>query len=309
MRRWILLALVLAIPAGCDPSRSKKLRFAFVTNSNSDFWRIASKGIDKAKKEFDVEVEIFTPLKGEAAEQQKILEDIIVRGFDGMAISPLNPDEMTSLLDKVATKMNVICHDSDAPKSKRKCYIGTNNVEAGRAAGKAVLEALGGKKGKVAIFVGRIDAQNAIERKQGLVEALKDSGLEILDVYLDKTDRKQAKANVEDALVKHADLVMCVGLWSYNGPCIASAVGASKRAEKPMIVCFDEEEETLQAVKDGLIFATVVQKPFEFGYQSVKVLKEIKVGQTPTEIIDTGIVVVKKDSVVKFWEDLRELKK
>ena len=140
-------------------------------------------------------------------------------GFQGVAVSPVNPDSMTPLLDRVAAKMPVICHDSDAPKSKRSAYVGTNNVEAGRAAGAAALKALGDKrKGKVAIFVGRIDMQNAIERRQGVEEALKGTGLEILPVFLDGTDRTKAKKNVEDALARYPDLVLAIGLWSYNGP-------------------------------------------------------------------------------------------
>ena len=86
--------------------------------------------------------------------------------------------------------MPLVCHDSDAPKSKRNVYVGTNNVEAGRAAGNAAIAALKEAKftkGKIAIFVGRIDMQNAIERKQGVDETLgKLPGFEILPVYLDK---------------------------------------------------------------------------------------------------------------------------
>ena len=310
--RLLLAAAVIASILGCSEGsgdRKGPLRFAFVPNSNSDFWRIAEKGIRKAKAETGAEVEIFTPLKGEMAEQQRHLETILARGFDGVAISPLNAEAMTPLLDRVAGKMIVVCHDSDAPNSKRKCYIGTNNVDAGRAAGAAVREAVGARKGKVAVFVGHIDVQNAAERKRGLEEALQGSGLEILPVYLDKTDRARAKANVEDALARHADLAVCVGLWSYNGPCIAGAVRASTRPEKPLIVCFDEEEETLQAIKDGVIHATVVQKPFEFGYRSILALQQIKKGETPPAIIDTGIVTVKKGNVDEFWASLKELKK
>ncbi len=129
----------------------------------------------------------------------------------------------------------------------------------------------------MALFVGRIDMQNAIERRQGVEEKLKTvSGLEILPVFLDNTDRTKAKKNVEDALARYPDLVLTVGLWSYNGACLAGAIRESARAQKPLIIAFDEEEETLKAVEEGLISATIVQKPFEFGYQSMKLLKESK---------------------------------
>jgi ribose transport system substrate-binding protein len=209
--------------------------------------------------------------------------------------------------------MPLVTTDSDAPKSPRKVYVGTNNVEAGKVAGNtaaAALKAAGITKGKVALFVGRIDMQNAIERKKGIDETLgKVPGIEILPVFLDHTDRALAKKNVEDALARYPDLVLIMGIWSYNGPCAADAVRTSTREKKPLLVVFDEEEETLKGVKDGLISATIVQKPFEFGYQSTRVLKEIKEGKAVPTLVDTGILVVNKDNVEKFWNELRELKK
>jgi ribose transport system substrate-binding protein len=302
-----------APPTTGAPGGGGSYRFAFVTNNSSDFWNIAEKGLRKAEKDFSVKVDMFRPLKGEIADQQRFLEDIMVQSFDGVAISPINPDAMTGTFDKVAAKMPLVCHDSDAPKSKRNVYVGTNNVEAGRAAGSAAIAALKEAKitkGKIAIFVGRIDMQNAIERKQGVDETLgKLPGFEILPVYLDKTDRALAKKNVEDALARYPDLALTMGLWSYNGPCMAGAVRASSRKEKPVMVAFDEEEETLKAVQDGMIYATIVQRPFQFGYQSIKALKDLKDGKTVPPVVDTGILTVKKDNVDAFWNELRDLKK
>ena len=296
------------------PAGPKTYRFAFVTNNSTDFWNIGEKGLRKAERELgNVKAEMFRPLKGEVADQQRFLEDILVQGFDGVAISPINPDAMTAVFARVAEKMPLVTTDSDAPKSARKTYVGTNNVEAGKVAGNTAIEALkkaGITKGKVALFVGRIDMQNAIERKQGIDETLgKVPGFEILPVFLDKTDRALAKKNVEDALARYPDLVLTMGIWSYNGPCTADAVRTSARKNKPILVVFDEEEETLKGVQDGLIYATVVQRPFEFGYQSIKTLKDIKDGKTVQPVVDTGILVVNKENVDKFWAELKELKK
>jgi ribose transport system substrate-binding protein len=320
-RGAVALASVLLVAAACNKKPDAEgtsaapgaPRFAFVTNNSSEFWNIAEKGLRKAEKDFGIEVKVFRPLKGDVADQQKFLEDIMVQGFDGVAISPINPDGLTPVLDRVAAKIPVVCHDSDAAKSKRKSYVGTNNVEAGRAAGEAAVAALkaaGIDKGKIAIFVGRIDMQNAIERKQGVDEALgKISGFQTLPVFLDNTDRTKAKKNVEDALARYPDLVLTLGLWSYNGPALAGAIKESAREKKPLIIAFDEEEETLRGIQDGLIAATVVQKPFEFGYQSMRLLKEAKEGKTVPTALDTGIVTVKKDNLTQYWNELRELKK
>src|SRR6478736_2590984 len=267
---------------GSAPAGGKKYHFAFVTNNSAGFWNIAKKGVEKAEQDLGIKAEVMRPLKGELAEQQSLLEDAMVRDFTGLAVSPVNPDSMTPLLDRVAAKMPVICHDSDAPKSKRISYVGTNNTEAGRAAGAAALKALGDKKkGKVALFVGRIDMQNAIERRAG----------------------------VEEVLARYPDLVLTIGLWSYNGPSIAGAIRSSSRKDKPAIVAFDEDEETLKAIEDGLIYATIVQKPFEFGYQSMKLLKDIKDGKQVPANVNPGIDTISKENLTAFWTRLKELQK
>jgi ribose transport system substrate-binding protein len=319
-RRWAVVAVALLAadckreengggPAGGPPGNG---RFAFLTNNSSDFWNIAEKGVRRAEQDLGITAQVFRPLKTEVSEQQRFIEDILVQGFAGLAISPISPDAMTPLLDRVAARMPVICHDSDAAHSKRKVYVGTDNFQAGRAAGQAALAALGRagiRKGKVAMFVGRIEMQNAIDRKRGIEDTLGKSGdLELLPVYLDHADRGKAKQNAEDALARHPDLVMAMGLWSYNGPCIAGAVRASSRPRKPLIIAFDEEEETLKAVEDGVIEATIVQKPYQFGYQSMRVLKELREGKQLPATVDTGITTVTKENLAAFWSELRALK-
>lgn len=317
---WAMAALLI-LGAGLDACKAKPTekggaagtyKFAFVTNNSSEFWNIAVAGVHKAEKDLGVKVEVFRPLHGEVAEQQRYLEDILVLGFDGLAISPVNADAMTPALNRMADKMTVVCQDSDAPSSKRRSYVGTQNIEAGRAAGAAAvaaLQAAGIKSGKAGIFVGRVDVQNAVERKQGVEEALTKAGLEVLPVFLDGTDRAKAKKNIEDALARYPDLVLTVGLWSYNGPAIAGAVRASSRTKRPIIIAFDEEEETLKAIEAGEIDAAIVQQPFEFGYQSVKLLKDAKDGKAVPKAVDTGILAVRKDNLNEFWNRLRELKK
>jgi len=300
-------------PAGQARGGAKTYKFAFVTNNSSDFWNIAEKGVHAAEKDLGIKAVVFRPLKMEVAEQQRYIEDILVQDYDGMAICAINPDSETPILNRVADKMPLVMHDSDAPKSKRKAFVGTDNVEAGKLAGQTAIEALKAANittGKVAMFVGRIDMQNAVDRKHGIDETLgKQAGIEILPVFLDGADRNKAKKNVEDALARYPDLVMTIGLWSYNGPCMVDAVRSSPRAKKPLIVAFDEEEETLKGIQDGLIYATIVQRPFQFGYQTMKALKDLSDGKAIPAFIDTTIKKIDQGNLTAFWTELRELKK
>lgn len=289
----------------------KKLKLAFVTNNSSDFWTIARKGTEKAAAEMpDVTIDFKIPGDGTAATQKQLVEDLLTTGIDGFAISPVDPKNMTGDIDKWSDKATVITQDSDAPDSKRTMYVGTDNVAAGRMAGEEVKKALP-NGGKIGIFVGKLDAQNAKERFEGLQDALKGSNITILAPMTDDTDRVRAKANVSDTLVKTPDVACLVGLWSYNGPAILNAVKDAKKVGQVKIVCFDEEAETLQGIKDGGIAATIVQQPFEFGYQAMKDLAAIKKGDMSVVPADKKVIVptrvITKDSVDEFSKKLSEL--
>ncbi|RYG28802.1 ABC transporter substrate-binding protein, partial [bacterium] len=267
---------------------------------------------EKAAKELpDVTVEFKIPGEGSAAEQKRIVDDLISTGIDGIAISPNDPTNMVGDLDKWSESTLVVTQDSDAPTSKRTMYVGTDNVAAGRQAGEEIKKAVP-NGGKIAIFVGKLDAQNAKERFQGIQEALKGSNLTILPPLTDETDRVRAKANVSETLTKNPDVACLVGLWSYNGPMILGAVKDANKQGKVKIVCFDEEVDTLQGIEDGFIDATIVQQPYEFGYEAIKAMAAIKKGdnsvvpENKMKIIPTKAVT--KATIAEFKKTVAELR-
>jgi len=307
----ILITAALAALLGCAKSGPEKNQIAFVTNNASNFWDIARRGVEKAQAEHpEYDMEFKIPQQGTVEEQKRIIEDLITRGVKGMAISPKDPANMTDILNTAAEHMILITQDSDAPQSNRVVYVGTNNYKAGRAAGRAMKEVLP-DGGKVVAFVGTLDAENASERRRGFVDEIKGSGIELIATRTDETDRAKAKANVQDSITAYPDVAAFLGLWSYNGPMIARVLEESGKAGKIQAVAFDEEEETLDAVEKGIIHATVVQKPYEFGYQSMEVLVKLLEGDNSiipeNKHIDPGVDVIRKDNVEAFRKKLQEM--
>jgi ribose transport system substrate-binding protein len=289
-----------------------KHKLAFVTNNASDFWAIARKGTEKAAKDIPgIEVEFRITSDGTAAEQQRVVDDLLAKGIHGIAISPVDPANQTPMLNRAAAQALVVTQDSDAPTSNRTCYIGTDNVEAGRQAGGLLKEALP-QGGKIMVFVGVLDAENAKQRYQGLKEALQGSNIQILDVRTDNTDRVRAKSNAADTLVNHPDIAGLVGLWSYNGPAILSAVKEANKVDKVKIIAFDEEDETLSGIKDGAIYATVVQQPFEFGFRSMELMAKYLNGDK--SVVPAGkqifvpTIAIKKAEVEDFTKKINALR-
>ena len=310
-------ALVLSIvTAGCskkEGGKPGKTKLAFITNNTANFWVFARRGCEKAASESpDMDVDFRITSDATSAEQRRIIDDLLARGVKGIAISPIDPLNQKPFIDELAGKITVITCDSDIPGSKRKCYIGTDNVAAGRQAGEMIKEVLP-DGGKIMLFVGKQDTQNAKERIQGIKEAIAGTKIEIIDVRTDNGDPVRAKSNVADTLVKYPDLACCVGLWNYNGPAILNAIKDAGKLEKVKIVCFDENEETLTGVRDGHIYGTVVQQPYEFGYRSMEVLADLVKGNDPKIPADGMLIVptviIKKDNVVPFMDKVHEILK
>jgi ribose transport system substrate-binding protein len=302
--------------SSAQPSEAPKkiAKLAFVTNNASEFWKIAAAGVHKYEKEAKVQVDIKMPSNGTTEEQNQILENLASQGYDGIAVSAIAPNDQVPVLDKVAAKTKLITFDSDAPKSKRLLYIGTNNYEAGKALGGEIVKLLP-NGGKMAVFVGTLSADNAAQRLKGIEDAIKDHKIEIVDKREDNTDRAKARSNVEDIINAHSDLKLVAGLWSYNGPAIAAAIEALGKKGKVLAAVFDEEDGALNGIANDIISCTVVQKPFEFGYLSSKWLNELAfkpeaMAAIPAnKSIDTGVEVINKANVADFRAKLAEMKK
>ena len=299
--------------ASAPQASEKTLKLAFVTNNASEFWRIARAGIKKYEQEHKVQVDVKIPSNGTTDEQNQILENLASQGYDAIAVSAIAPNDQVPILNKVAAKTRLITFDSDAPKSNRLLYIGTNNYEAGRALGAEIVKLLP-NGGKMAVFVGTLAADNARQRLQGIQDVVTPAKIEIVDRRDDGTDRAKARSNVEDIIGAHSDLNLVVGLWSYNGPAIAAALEGLNKRGKVLAAVFDEEELTLNAITSGTIAVTVVQKPFQFGYLASEWMhtlatKPDALAKIPaSKAIDTGVEVIDAKNVAEFKTKLQAMK-
>ena len=335
----VAISLGIALLVGCGGSSSAgKPRVAFVSNNAANFWKIAEAGCMKAQSEFGVEVVFRMPPQGDPSVQKEILDGLMTQNLKAVAVSVIDPKGQRAYLDEIAAKVPLLTQDNDAPESKRLCYIGTNNYLAGREVGKLVKEALP-DGGTVAIFVGQMEPLNARQRRQGVLDELADSPapanineftvgddgkaygkFKLHRTYTDQPEGEQkAKQNATDCLTqlrgeKHLGLV---GLWAYNPPAILAAVRDAKLLGQVKIVGFDEDDATLQGIADGHVHATVVQDPFGFGYESVKLMAALAKGDK-SALPPNGIrfvphrVIAKEDAagrvaVEKFRADLKAI--
>jgi ribose transport system substrate-binding protein len=290
------------------------MRIIFVTNSNADWWNAMEKGMQDAATELGVTAEMRRN-ESQSQGQIRLLEDALsLEDVAGVAVSVFEA-ESPGIADalrrlKEAGKV-VITVDSDiAPNNidARRAYIGTFNVKAGEAAGKAAA-AIRPAGGKTAVFVGTAAAANARERRDGFFAGAGPKFTQV-EIFEDQTDKNKAQVNVQTALSKYGDLGVLVGLWSYNAPRIAEEVSRTAEIRKKVsVVTFDLDELAVGHLEKQNIDATVCQNPYDMGFQGVKLLKALinKDDKAVAEVLpdgkvrDTGvrIVVPSKASPVK----------
>jgi ribose transport system substrate-binding protein len=314
IRRKVLPALaglLLAATAITGVQAQDKKTLALVTNASADFWTIARRGTEKAAAELpNYNVEMYVVAEATAAEQRRILDDLLTKGVAGVSISAIDPANSTDILNKVAEQAVLFTTDSDAPNSDRVLYIGTDNEQAGEQAGELIKKALP-DGGKIMMFVGTMGADNARERVDGIKKALEGSKVEIIDIRTDEVDFARAKRNVEDTLTTYPDVAGLVGLYSYNTPQIVEAVRASGRAGDVKVIGFDEDPVTLRGIADGIVEATVVQQPYEFGYQSMTLLAKYIEGDKSfipeNELMIIPTKVIDASNVEEFQQQMKAL--
>ena len=312
MKRMIFagLAATLAISMAAGAMAQEKKTLAFVVNGASDFWKIAEAGVRNAQEELPTYTLVFKyPEQSAAAIQQRLMDDLVASGVAGIMVSSVDPKHQTEGLDKIASQAVLFTTDSDAPQSKRVAYIGSSNTDAGKQAGSLMLKALP-NGGKCIGFVGLLEADNARERIEGIKAAIAGSKVELIDVRGDDIDQTRAKRNVEDALTKNPDIDCMVGIYSYNTPRIYEVLRESGNLGKIKIIGFDEDPITLGGVKEGTIVGTVVQQPYEWGYQGMKLMAKFiegdKSGIPANGLIIIPTKIIDQSNVDAFWAELKQ---
>ncbi len=329
--RTLIVAVVGLLPAcGGEPvagGAARRPKIGFLTNCTASFWVIGKKGVEAAARDFDVDAVVRMPPNGLVEEQKRYLEELLTMGVDGLAVSVIDAANEAGMIDDACRRVPLITHDSDAPESRRLAYIGMDNYLAGREVGKLVKEALP-DGGEIMLFIGILEQDNARKRRQGVIDEVLGRDVDpkrfdkpgevqrndkhvFLDTRTDGSDKARAKANAEDSIARHPELDCMVGLFAYNPPACLAALKDAGKLGRIKLVAFDEADDTLQGILDGHVFGTVVQDPYRYGYESVRMLGAIARGDRSllpeSGFLDIPARVIRKDNVETFWAELERL--
>ncbi|MBL8764935.1 MAG: substrate-binding domain-containing protein [Phycisphaerae bacterium] len=296
------------------PTKAKKsnYQFALIAKSQSNPVFIAARtgAEDAAKdlsKKYGVEIKIDwrTPVNEDGQKQAEIIEQVTAAGIDGIAVSCSDAGKLTLAINSASDKgVPVVCFDSDAPKSKRFAYYGTDDFACGQQVAIELANAMG-KKGVVAILAGNQNAPNLQARVRGVKEGLaKFPDVKILDTYYHPETPQDAVSKLEQVMAANPQITgwAMVGGWP-----LFTKNALDKVAGKAKVVSVDALQPQLDYLKNGQVEVLLAQKVYEWGAESVRLLAEKVIeGKAPKDpIVKADLVPVTKssaDAYGKNWE-------
>jgi len=275
---------------------------AVIKGLDNPFFQQMEQGIDAQAGESDVDVEVqaassVTDTSGQADR----LNAMAQQGYDCYVVNPISGTNLIQGLAQIAAQGTPVVNidspvEADAAEKadlEVSTYIGTDNVEAGKMGGEAMVEALGGS-GQVALIGGISGDVTSNARLDGFEQGAGD--LEIVQTVAADWDRQTAQTRATDILSANPDLA---GFFSANDDMalgIARAVANAGKTGDVAIIGVDGIEDALKAVEAGDLTASVAQYPYAIGEMGVQACEMAAAGEELPANVTAPVAVVSKDN-------------
>lgn len=275
-------------------------------STGGEFWETVQSGAHAAGEALGVSVKWQGTLtETEIAEQNKIIENMINLGVDGIALAPLNAKAMRkSVEEAVAEGIPVVIFDSSIEGDAHTAFVATNNEAGGALGGKHMVEKLAGTAGRTIVLRYVQGTASTEQRAKGYTDMVKEGGLKVLaDPYPEDSTVagcKKTATNVLEGFVKNGKLELD-GIFACN---LTSTLGAAAALDdlrksgvdvNVVFVGFDTSPKLIEELQTGRIDALVAQDPETMGYLAVETLVRHLRGEQVEPIVDTGVELVTKE--------------
>ena len=312
LRKVVYLLIAVSVVFTSQIQAKDKYTIGLVAKSQGNpVFQAARVGAEQAAKDLgakykiQIKIDWRTPNEEDAQKQAEAIEQLVLSGADGIAVSCSDANKLTDAINNaVKNGVPVATFDSDAPASKRFVTFGVDDVKCGEQ----VMEELGkimGGKGVVAILAGNQNAPNLQKRVQGVKNAAKKfPGIKIREAYYHKETPQDAVAKVEQVMQANPDITgwAMIGGWPlFTDNALKWQPGTVK------CVSVDALPPELAYLRSGHVQLLLAQQVYEWGYRSVEhLMNKIHLRKDPPSIKDVSpLVPVTRENVDAFaknWE-------
>ncbi|GAE29679.1 sugar-binding protein [Halalkalibacter hemicellulosilyticus] len=301
---YLLKALTTELSQPVNAEELADYHFVVIPEEvNNEYWRLVEKGARDAAQHYGVSIEYTGPFTANVGEHIKSIEKAVAGKADGVITQALIEEEFTPLFDQMIQKGTpIVTIDTDAPKSKRMAYIGTNNYYAGVLAGKETANELNGV-GRIAIITGSFHSANQQLRVQGFKDVIEEyEDMEIVAIEESNISLIQAAERTYQIMNEHTNISAFYGTSALDAIGVASVLQSLDKNRNIFVIGFDILPDTLDLIRDGSIDATVVQEPYEMGYRSIEVMLSLVQGKRVSEFYYTDTGIIRQEDLKKVDE-------
>lgn len=309
-RAFILSATILSLSLSAFAQAKKSYTIGLVAKSQGNpVFQAARVGAMDAAKELGakhgiaIKIDWRTPNEEDAQKQADAIEQLVLAGADGIAVSCSDANKLTDAINRaVASGIPVATFDSDAPASKRFVTYGVDDIQCGEQVMEELAKVMKGK-GVVAILAGNQNAPNLQKRSQGVRNAAKKyPGITIRDTYYHKETPQDAAARVEQVMQSNPDITgwAMIGGWPlFTDNALKWSPGSVK------VVSVDALPAQLGYLKSGHVQILLAQQVYEWGYKSTEhLINKLHLKKNPAAVKDVSpLVPVTKENVDAFGKN------
>ena len=296
-----LLAAVAALGMATSVQAKDDIYIPVVSKGyQHEFWQTVKLGSDTAAKELGVKTSFVGPAaETQVSEQIQLMEDMMAREPDAILLAALDANALVSPVEDAKSRgIEIATFDSGINSDIPKSYIATNNTKAGASAAMVLGKMLGGK-GKVGIVAHVAGTQNAIERSQGFIDAMKANypDVNVLEVQYSDGDPQKAMDKTIDMYRANPDLTAVYATNEGSTVGVANAIDSLGLSGKVKVMGFDSTEGIIGFLKAGTLQGFVVQDAYQIGYQGLKTLYAVLNGKSVPKVIDIPVKIITKDNI------------
>jgi ribose transport system substrate-binding protein len=288
-----LVVLATSCQRGTSPADGRPTIALVVKTLNNPFFNDMQKGAEEAARSANVTLTVQAAEREiDVEKQMQIIENLIQSKVHALCVTPSGSKEIVPAIVKAnQAGIPVLILDTrvhpetlQAAGGKIATFIGSDNLEGGRVAGEFMVKTLGGK-GKVAILEGIPGHETGDSRLKGFRAAVgMATGIEIVSSQTANWERDQGYNVFQNMLQAQPDiqgLFACSDLMALGA---LEAIRVAGKSGKITVVGFDAFSEARDAVKKGLMAATVAQFSSEMGRLGIEnAARLLKGEQIPPE--------------------------